>query len=401
MPQAGRILEAQRLLRDCDFNKIFPKSDASNVGNFLSICSLLFFILAFFLSKAITKTHDKRERAMKSLAREEKRRRMKELKDALQVNISSPKALGSPKQSATKPKGILSKKPKILAPFNLAQIPSTITIPSQKSSRKNSLTPHRASTKPPNLMRSPTTVSQPVSGPTTPKRSTIPGGQFLKPESSGPIKRPSVSFMQDPSYFQEEEARDQEFEYDDLVEKAIAKPETLWKLKTEYLKFATDIHGRNYDFKPYFRMRATNVIHLAMNMYFLFGIFAFYLTGLFCQEKCSEYMPEILGFKGDQRQRLILNIVTWVYCLWLVCHYWKKTPNSLAYISILNIYSALILCWYVLTIFREERTVVGYILALPNPEIHMGKYSSNVIWIGLNFFYFFWNFMILIDFFIL
>jgi hypothetical protein len=39
------------------------------------------------------------------------------------------------------------------------------------------------------------------------------------------------------------------------------------------------------------------------------------------------------------------------------------------YISILNIYSALIFCWYVLTIFREERTVVGYILALPNPEI--------------------------------
>lgn len=116
VPLPGRILEATGGSHDCDFAKIFPTSDAANVGNFLSICSLLFFILAFFLSRAITKSHDKRERAKKALAREEKHRRMKELQDALQVNISSPKALGSPKQSLSKPRGILSKKPKTLAP---------------------------------------------------------------------------------------------------------------------------------------------------------------------------------------------------------------------------------------------------------------------------------------------
>jgi hypothetical protein len=225
------------------------------------------------------------------------------------------------------------------------------------------MTANRATTKPPHLLRSATTISQPGSGPTTPRRSTTAGGKLLKPQSSSPQKRASVNFIEDPSFFEKEEAQDQEFEYEDLVEKAIAKPETLWKLKSEYLKLATDIHGRNYDFKPYFRVRATNVIHIAMNLYFLIGILAFYLTGLFCQEKCSEYMPEILGFTGGQRQRLILNIVTWVYCLWLVCHYWKKTPNSLAYISILNICSALMLCWYILTIFQEERTVYGYIVA--------------------------------------
>lgn len=214
-------------------------------------------------------------------------------------------------------------------------------------------------------------------------------------------KRASVNFNSEPIFFEEEETQEEEFEYGDLVEKAIAKPETMWKLKTEYLKFATDIHGRNYDFKPYWRVGVTNFIHLAMNLYFLIGTAAFYLTGLFCQESCSEYMPEILGFVGDGRDRLILNIVTWVYCLWLVCHYYKKTPNSLAYISVLNIYSALMLCWYVLKIFGEERTVTGYILALPNPDIWIEPYGNSVMWITLNFFYFFWNFMILIDFFIL
>ena len=87
--------------------------------------------------------------------------------------------------------------------------------------------------------------------------------------------------------------------------------------------------------------------------------------------------------------------------MWLVIHYYKKSENSLCYISMLSISSAIIFCFYIWFIFQIERTIVGYILSLPNPELAKIPYENEWLWVLLSSFFFVWNLIFVVDFFIL